>query len=145
MSSRKIKLFLMIKEKSLNFSFNLSGVWMSTIRKPYKLSFQMSSTIFLKLNFRLSVTDFGVFSKQETSGYFLIFNHSHSLISNTRNPSSSNFFLLSAVFFRISSWGMFLRGCVSCRVPSVFWLVLHLSQEWKKQPRYWYTVLCSSE
>ena len=120
-----MKLFLIIKGKSLNFSFNWSGVWMSTIRKPYKLLFRRPSNIFSKVNFYFGVTDFKVFKKRETSGYFLIFNHSHSLISTTRNPSSFNLFLL----FFVSSWGMFLRARVTSKLPSKFWLVLHLSQE----------------
>ena len=49
---------------------------MSTIRKPYKLSFRMPSIIFSKVSFRLGVIDFSVFRKRETSGCFLIFNHS---------------------------------------------------------------------
>ena len=136
MSSREIKLFLMIKGKSLNFSFNSSGMWMSTIRKPYQLSFQMPSNIFSKVNFYLGVTDFNVFKKRETSGCFLIFNHSHTLISTTRNPSSSKLFLLFFVSSRIFSWEVFLRGCITSKLPSAFRLVLHLSQEWKKQSRY---------
>ena len=129
-SSREMKLFLIIKEKSLNFCFNSSGVWMSTIRKNRTNSRFKHLLIFFQKSISFSVLVILRFLRNESLPAIC-------LSSTIHTPSSpSHETLLLPTFFycffvpsQISSWGMFLRGCVTSKLLSGFRLVLHLLQE----------------
>ena len=85
----------------------------STIRKPYDSFFFTPSRTFLNESWRLGWTHFNIFKKEAISCSFFIFNHSHSQMDTTRNPSAVSACFFSFVIFRIAAkkfflWGVFL-------------------------------------